>query len=140
MTDPVTAEDAVRIVEAYEALVDRAVEIAKAPPFNAGIDMWHDNASSYARLVFQDGRAILQWPCATTYGDDADLRDRDTSFPIGLLFLPDDKLAECMARAREEQEARERAESERYRQENEARERSALAALMAKYLPDLPAA
>lgn len=133
-------ERAKEIIEAYEALVARALEIVSEFPFMAYVD------DSHGVVLSLDGEnAVLTWcEYESDYYGGGHLDDQSTSFPAVVLVLSDEGLKSLRAEAKREQERLLKAEEERQRkvkeaqaiiaaQRKEAHDRAEYARLTAKY-------
>jgi len=75
-----------RIIANYHALIDRAREITKTPPYNTYAN------DDFAVLEIKDDMAILSWPeIAGGYYNSYDLETQSTTFPAYLLTLTEEK-------------------------------------------------
>ena len=117
------------IVEAYDALIDRAIQIANGAPYNMFC-----SEEDYARLQFEGVNAVLTWPEAQSgYYNSVSIEKQRVKFPAALLALSPEDFAKWKAaeQAKAQASAMERRAAEH--RLNEMRERAALVKLKAKY-------
>jgi hypothetical protein len=116
-------------VAEYDALIERACDIAASAPFCMYCDK-----DEFARLSFEGDVAKLSWPEAQSgYYNSCSIETQSVKFPTELLYLPPDKFA-AWKNAKAAQRAAKAAEDQRKMQAlNEMRERAALADLKRKY-------
>ena len=80
---------AMAVVDAYEELIARALEIVSDVPFYASVD---DNDG--ARITFDGDDAVLSWSSyESDYYGGGSLIDDTTRFPAAVLFLSDAELS-----------------------------------------------
>lgn len=71
------------IIEAYDALIDRAVAIADRAPY------WKNPELDHASLTIDGDVATLTWPRADSCYGDCYLESNRATFPVSLLLLDD---------------------------------------------------
>ena len=71
------------IIEAYDALIRRAVAVVDGAPY------WQDPEEDHASLVIENDNATLTWPTMISAYGDGYLEAKRISFPVTLLLLSD---------------------------------------------------
>ena len=127
-------EEAEKIVAAYRALVERALEIVSRPPFYESL-VEHDDLPL---LSFDGDDAVLEWKRAEgDYYGGSYLTKEEQRFPAYTLFLSDEELSELCARFAKDEAERQakvrRAQEIIHRQAVEAHDRAEFERLKKKY-------
>lgn len=130
-------EEAKKIIEAYDALVDRAIATTGIPgtDFHAYIDT---DSADHARLSIEDDKAVLTW---NTYESDyyggGHLSNESAKFDAAFLFLSEKEFKAGITKIKKEIAERDakvrKAQEKIWRERQEANERAMLAQLRAKY-------
>lgn len=128
-----TLDEARKIVEAYEALVDHALKIVSDVPFYVSV-----GDDDYAHLHFDGDNAVLSW-CSyeSDYYGGGSLSHDEGTFPAEALLLSDADLKTLRARVKKEAVERnaklKAAEAAVARDRAEARDKAEFARLKAKF-------
>lgn len=121
--------DTAKLIEQYDALVERAKEIVKnSPKF-----VWIDN-EAFCKLAVSEDEATLSWPESESgYYDSYTIENRSATFPAHLLTMPDEDFAAWTRLSKKRKEEANKAAIEEHHRQREAQERDVLAQLKAKY-------
>jgi len=128
-----TKDDVLRIIDAYDVLVFRAIDIAGKPPVNASV-----NDDSLPRLSIEDDNMVLTWKeYESDYYGSGYCTDEDARFPLRYLSMTDEQLDALRKQIRQEEREREAkvrtAEAAVARDRAEAHDRAEWARLRQKF-------
>lgn len=123
--------EAERIVEQYEALVLRGLEIVAGAPYWGGHLSQEERET--ANIAVEGSEATLTWFEATTEWESPILERKAATFDVSLLFASAEELAAWKAKQEAIYEEERKREHEHARRWKEIEERRQLAELQAKY-------
>lgn len=126
-------KDAIKIIDAYDALVERAVQVVSDRPFLAAIDEEHG-----VTIEIEGDEVVLRWcEYEFDYYGGGHVENNATRFPSFALFMTDDELAAYRKKVNAEDDERnakvQQAQFAVQKERQEAHEQAVLAQLINRY-------